>query len=42
MDDPELAFQFYQARERGRVNALSILQQAGSEDWRAAAESQTN
>jgi hypothetical protein len=38
MSDPELAFQFYQARERGRVNALSILQQAAKEDWRAAAE----
>jgi hypothetical protein len=38
IDDPELAFQFYQARERGRVNALSILQQASSEDWRVAAE----
>jgi hypothetical protein len=38
MSDPEIAFQFYQARERGRVNALSILQQASSEDWRAAAE----
>jgi hypothetical protein len=38
ISDPELAFQFYQARERGRVNALSILQQAASNDWRAAAE----
>jgi hypothetical protein len=38
MSDPELAFQFYEARERGRVNALRILQQAASEDWRAAAE----
>jgi hypothetical protein len=38
ISDPELAFQFYQARERGRVNALSILQQAASKDWRAAAE----
>jgi hypothetical protein len=38
MADPELADRFHEARERGRVNALSILQQASSEDWRAAAE----
>jgi hypothetical protein len=38
MDDPELADRFHEARERGRVNALSILQQAAKEDWRAAAE----
>jgi hypothetical protein len=38
MGDPELAARFYEARERGRVNALSILQQAAKEDWRAGAE----
>jgi hypothetical protein len=38
MSDPQLAERFYEARERGRVNALRILQQAAAEDWRAAAE----
>jgi hypothetical protein len=38
MADPELADRFHEARERGRVNALSILQQAAKKDWRAAAE----
>jgi hypothetical protein len=38
MSDPQLAERFYEARERGRVNALSILQEASKDDWRAAAE----
>jgi hypothetical protein len=38
MSDAELTVRFYEARERGRVNALRILQLASKDDWRAAAE----
>ena len=34
--DPTIQTQFDEARERGRVAALSALQQAVSQDWRAA------
>ena len=36
--DPDLQKQFDEARERGRVQALSALQRAQKDDWRAAAE----
>jgi hypothetical protein len=35
-DNPEVAEQLAKARERGRVTALRILQQATIKDWRAA------
>lgn len=38
LDNPEIGDQLAQARERGRVAALRILQDAGKKDWRAAAE----
>lgn len=36
--DPDLQTHFDEAREKGRVAALSALQKAAGEDWRAAAE----
>ena len=37
-ESPEVAGEIATARERGRVNALHTLQEAGKEDWRACAE----
>jgi len=37
-ESPEVAEQFAEARERGRVSALRTLQLAAANDWRAAAE----
>ena len=35
---PDVADQIAEAKERGRMEALRILQEAGHKDWRAAAE----
>ena len=38
VDDPGIEEEFLEARERARVRALRVLQEAAPKDWRASAE----